>query len=840
MLFKLWKKKIKPIPKPGQPLALVENGDLNGPEVPVVDTHTILDAHAELITLIERAVGPVEYSRYYKETVQRYVAAVHLLPASEAHHHCELGGMIRHSLEVARITVMRARAINFPMRVEERHQVRLKRHWKIASFMSGLMHDTGKIVNDMQVVSPCGRHVWAPALMEPIPEWAKKAGVKSYIVNFRSDRKHNEHELHNSAFVYTIMPKPLISELTSIRQEVMNDLLKAVGGEEVNSLIGPLVKAADMQSVSEDMVASRNRTSPFRRETPLERSLTDALRQYATAIADQGIQGRGDLLLLTTASEPDRPRLYGDMVKIAESVRHFARTHKVQGVPVDPWLLFDTLENAGLVRSTENGEEETVINPVTGEQRRMIQFTDAHWVLGQKHYLTWPRHDDVRASNEHPVVDNPPVKAIDDATLLPAANETPDKDLNGKKDAITTPTETREGILPPQSKPETMASGSKAIETTQTDERTNNKGIYAGTDIGMDDLSMFDQNNRPSQSEEKVPESKDKQLQGEAGKSGADIKIETKVMGEEVTQTINSRRPPPPVAKPIPENTNDQESGKPIQSSTLAPKSEEDAKADIENQARAEDWFNEALTGLIDGSIPLGERIVRTIEGEFEIRPESKQMRQGLSVAGIISFGTDRATVKTKRKIREAIKSAEEVRTSETRDFREGKVIQVPQSVHDKLHTEQPKAPIKPARQPSIRQTERKNRNRGKRNNVMDSDREGVIPTATRERHSASAPIQSGEVSQRPTARQLAEKTLQHLLDKTGLDLVGPINETDTRILSGRRMLKNLEEKHGYDGQEMLHELKAVAEQQGMDLRPHHHGVALKKTIKAGEADGGS
>ncbi|MEA1053921.1 TraI domain-containing protein, partial [Lamprobacter modestohalophilus] len=45
--------------------------------------------------------GTPRWATYIEPVICRYAAFVHLLPASEAHHHCGSGGLLRHGLEVA-------------------------------------------------------------------------------------------------------------------------------------------------------------------------------------------------------------------------------------------------------------------------------------------------------------------------------------------------------------------------------------------------------------------------------------------------------------------------------------------------------------------------------------------------------------------------------------------------------------------------------------------------------------------------------------------------------------------------------------------------------------------
>ena len=71
--------------------------------LPAVPPARLLETQQELIERIAGAsvLPPEDFRRLFLPIIERFAAFVHLLPASQSHHHRGAGGLFRHSLEVA-------------------------------------------------------------------------------------------------------------------------------------------------------------------------------------------------------------------------------------------------------------------------------------------------------------------------------------------------------------------------------------------------------------------------------------------------------------------------------------------------------------------------------------------------------------------------------------------------------------------------------------------------------------------------------------------------------------------------------------------------------------------
>jgi conjugal transfer pilus assembly protein TraI len=71
--------------------------------LPVAAPARIVTTQSELIARLQDGLAftDTRFAALVRPVIERYAAFVHLLPASEAHHHRGAGGLFRHGLEVA-------------------------------------------------------------------------------------------------------------------------------------------------------------------------------------------------------------------------------------------------------------------------------------------------------------------------------------------------------------------------------------------------------------------------------------------------------------------------------------------------------------------------------------------------------------------------------------------------------------------------------------------------------------------------------------------------------------------------------------------------------------------
>ena len=209
-----------------------------------------------------------EFETNYLSVVLKLARYVQLLPASERHHHNGVGGLFRHSLEVSNAAIRRSTGKAFcgDLQGEIRSKTRVR--WPVAVGIAALLHDIGKAVHDMVVVSATRESRWAPFEEDLLAFAVRERG---YLVSWRSGRTHREHEIVGMAIVDQLISTTVRAWLTEGDKAILPAMLQAIGGFENPEypIINQIVKEADQESTR--LYQSR----PEQRITDDEHAITD-------------------------------------------------------------------------------------------------------------------------------------------------------------------------------------------------------------------------------------------------------------------------------------------------------------------------------------------------------------------------------------------------------------------------------------------------------------------------------------------------------------------------------------------------------------------------------------
>ena len=136
-------------------------------------------------------VPQAHWRTLYFNALLAFAGYVQQLPASEAHHHSGMGGLLDHSLEVVIHALRIRRGHLLPQGADAEAITAKKDLWTYAVFSSALLHDVGKPLVDLVVTlyDYDGRDlgVW-DALSAPM------TGDGWYRVRYRRDSQHWLHE----------------------------------------------------------------------------------------------------------------------------------------------------------------------------------------------------------------------------------------------------------------------------------------------------------------------------------------------------------------------------------------------------------------------------------------------------------------------------------------------------------------------------------------------------------------------------------------------------------------------------------------------------------------------
>lgn len=177
--------------------------------------------------------GPT-FDRVVMPMVQRYLAWVHLLPASQSHHHARLGGLALHGLDVATLS---ARAIHnavldYTPAMTRDLELRANRatFWPLAAATAGLMHDLGKVLIDQVVTAAHSGEVWNPFVLG-LATWAKERGVDAYALRWRSGDRLHRHESFGLLLMGHIAGREVMDALSSLGRDVLEAVVTSISGE---------------------------------------------------------------------------------------------------------------------------------------------------------------------------------------------------------------------------------------------------------------------------------------------------------------------------------------------------------------------------------------------------------------------------------------------------------------------------------------------------------------------------------------------------------------------------------------------------------------------------------
>ncbi|OOG28878.1 hypothetical protein B1C78_00140 [Thioalkalivibrio denitrificans] len=288
------------------------------------------------------SLPPQHYAVLMQQAIERYGRFVQQLPASEAHHHANLGGMLDHGLEVLTKALRLRQGHILPPGAEAEKIAKLADLWTYAVATAALLHDLGKPAVDQTVTlyDSNGRRLarWDP--------WSgpmdQVAACTAYTVEYRRDRRHRFHERATPLLVHHILPREALSWIAS-DPEVFSCWLAAISGAADDAgILGQIVLQADGESVAANLCAG-----------PSER----AVRGRAKSLWERLLTGLRFLI-----SEGDLPLnrngaagwLVGDELwlvskRTIDALRGHLTAEGHSGIPSSNDRVYDTLQEHGIL-----------------------------------------------------------------------------------------------------------------------------------------------------------------------------------------------------------------------------------------------------------------------------------------------------------------------------------------------------------------------------------------------------------------------------------------------------------------------------------------------------------
>jgi len=355
------------------------------------------------------ALSHTQFTQLYLHPIHRYAEQVQLLPASEAHHHAYLGGMLDHGLELVACSLKLRQSYLLPTGAAPEDQAAQTDAWSAGIAYGALLHDIGKIAVDMLVERQDGRlwHPWQCPLDQP------------YRFRFIKGR---DYHLHGAAagLLYTqILDRPILDWLSGFPALWASLLYVLAGQYEHAGVLGELVIQADRVSTAQNIGGNPSKAlqAPIH---SLQHHFISGLRhlvQRELKLNQPGAAGwlTQDALWLVSKTVTDKLRAY-------------LLSQSIEGIPSSNIAVFDELQSHGLVESTPEGKAIWTARVAQGNWQQSFTF------LRLQPALIWGNEDrpeafsgTVRiAAHDHSTATPIPTPAPEASTRLGQSQPQPD------------------------------------------------------------------------------------------------------------------------------------------------------------------------------------------------------------------------------------------------------------------------------------------------------------------------------------------------------------------------------------------------------------------------------
>lgn len=251
--------------------------------IPAASASQLIETQTKLIRLIrhELALTETEVEQLLTPLLSSFASFVHLLPASQSHHHRGAGGLFRHSLEVCMwaTRISHSRIIS-GHETGERRKV-MEPRWRMAIAVAALCHDIGKAAYDVIVTDAMGKHEW-DIYHSNLVEWLEQREIQRYFIRWRGKREHKAHEKFSSLVTMRVIPPQVLSYLNEGDPEIISKMIETISGMTPSGparVMHELVMEADQLSVSQDIKGQKIAQSDQALGVPVAKYLVDAMKR---------------------------------------------------------------------------------------------------------------------------------------------------------------------------------------------------------------------------------------------------------------------------------------------------------------------------------------------------------------------------------------------------------------------------------------------------------------------------------------------------------------------------------------------------------------------------------
>ena len=290
--------------------------------------------------------------------LNRYAEFVQLVPASEAHHHAHVGGLLSHTVEMV-LAAMTWRNGHLLPAGEPIEVIDAQRdEWTYVVFFGALLHDIAKTMTDLRIQ-------WrARDMAEPL-RWMPLAGSLRQITQGRDQPEYLVEFMPKSARDYTahsrlaMMLLPGIAPASALnfmagQPRTFEALNQYLTGEDKETLLAQIIRRADRASTERSLLSGSKARFSTAAAVPLIDLLMEAIGSMLRAGTALPLNRSGAAGWVHDGS------LWFVAKRLADSVRSWIKAHAPdESVPGDAKndRLFDTWQEYGCIQ----------VNPASGQ-----------------------------------------------------------------------------------------------------------------------------------------------------------------------------------------------------------------------------------------------------------------------------------------------------------------------------------------------------------------------------------------------------------------------------------------------------------------------------------------
>lgn len=340
----------------GAPVPVYPN---TGQAVPAVSPEQMMTTQKALIDKVQQTSGMshADFNNVLLPVIREYAAFVHLLPASENHHHCRQGGLFRHGLEVMFYAALKCESAVFALDHTPSERRRLDPRWRACAMIGGILHDIGKPMVDVGAIDASGTRMWSPHT-HTLYDWLVANDLRYYYIHWHPGARHKRHEGFTTIAIYRIVPNASMEWLIRFHgQEAMDAMLRALSGDtDPNNPLGSIITGADSDSVARDLIDARKReaASGLGGSRSLASRIIRAIHDYV-AEGKTNLNTPGQVLWVTTKG------VFGIFPEIIALAIEACREQGDTSLPKNYGSIMEILSDHGYIdqRPDVNGQTHT-------------------------------------------------------------------------------------------------------------------------------------------------------------------------------------------------------------------------------------------------------------------------------------------------------------------------------------------------------------------------------------------------------------------------------------------------------------------------------------------------